>query len=151
MVIHYHSLECWKEKLVCFLQGQGENEVKIWLIQSETEWGPGEWTHKGVNERSKDITQTQQLPESPKETLTRHARVHVIVFIELIVFTCMPGENYHRHLRSLLLCLCDIFWVLMNSLVCWFWKYMSIISSELLLLLQPILVWWYIILRKSVV
>ena len=37
-----------------------------------------------------------------------------------LVFTCMPGESYHRWLSSLLLCLCDVFWVLINSLVCWF-------------------------------
>ena len=35
-------------------------------------------------------------------------------------FTCMPGESYHRRLRSLLLCLCGIFRALINSLVCWF-------------------------------
>ena len=32
----------------------------------------------------------------------------------------MPDESYRRWLRCLLLCLCDIFWVLLNSLVCWF-------------------------------
>ena len=36
-----------------------------------------------------------------------------------LVFTCMPGECYFRWLRSLLLYLCYIFWVLINSLVCW--------------------------------
>ena len=36
------------------------------------------------------------------------------------VFTRIPGESYHRWLRSLLLCLCDVFQVLINSLVCWF-------------------------------
>ena len=34
-----------------------------------------------------------------------------------LVFTCMPGGNYRTRLRSLLVCLCDIFWVLINSLV----------------------------------
>ena len=34
--------------------------------------------------------------------------VPLVEFIYL-VFTCMPGESYHRQLRSLLLCLCDIF------------------------------------------
>ena len=38
-----------------------------------------------------------------------------------LVFTCMPGESYHRWLRSLLLYLCYIFWALINSLVCWFY------------------------------
>ena len=35
-----------------------------------------------------------------------------------LVFTRMPGESYRRRLRSLLLCLCDVFRALMNSLVC---------------------------------
>ena len=35
--------------------------------------------------------------------------------------TCMQGRSYRRRLRSLLLCLWDIFWELINSLVCWFW------------------------------
>ena len=34
------------------------------------------------------------------------------------VFTGMPGESYCRRLRSLLLCLCDVFRALINSLVC---------------------------------
>ena len=37
-----------------------------------------------------------------------------------LVFTCMPGESYCRQLGSLLLCLCDIFRALINSLVCLF-------------------------------
>ena len=36
------------------------------------------------------------------------------------VFTRIPDESYHWRLRSLLLCLCDVFQVLINSLVCWF-------------------------------
>ena len=35
-------------------------------------------------------------------------------------FTCMPGESYCRQRRSLLLYLCYVFWVLINSPVCWF-------------------------------
>ena len=37
-----------------------------------------------------------------------------------LVFIRMPGESYHRQLRSLLLCLCDVFQVLISSLVCCF-------------------------------
>ena len=37
-----------------------------------------------------------------------------------LVFTCVPGESYHMHLGSLLLCLCDIFQALTNSHVSWF-------------------------------
>ena len=34
-----------------------------------------------------------------------------------LVFYCMPGQRYRRRLRSLLLCLCDVFRALINSLV----------------------------------
>ena len=44
----------------------------------------------------------------------------LVEFIYL-VFTCMPGESYCSWLRSLFLCLCDVFWELINSLVCWLW------------------------------
>ena len=37
-----------------------------------------------------------------------------------LVFTRMPGESYRRRFRSLLLYYCDVFRVLINSLVCWF-------------------------------
>ena len=37
-----------------------------------------------------------------------------------LVFTRMPGESYRRRLRSLLLRLCDVFRVLITSLVCRF-------------------------------
>ena len=30
--------------------------------------------------------------------------------------------SYRRRLRCLLLCLCDVFWAVINSLVCWFFK-----------------------------
>ena len=36
-----------------------------------------------------------------------------------LVFTRMPGESYRRRLRSSLLCACDDFRVLINSLVCY--------------------------------
>ena len=42
--------------------------------------------------------------------------VPLVEFVYL-VFACMPGESYRRRLRSLL-CLCDGFWALINSLVC---------------------------------
>ena len=37
-----------------------------------------------------------------------------------LVFTPMPGESCCRRLRSLLLCLCDVFRALVNSLLCSF-------------------------------
>ena len=42
--------------------------------------------------------------------------------LQHLVFTRMPGESYCRQLRSLLLCLCDVFWVLINSLAHWFYS-----------------------------
>ena len=59
-------------------------------------------------------------------TLYLHAcQVRVTVNVPLmefmyLVFTRMPGESYCRRLRSLLLCLCDVFRTLINSLICWF-------------------------------
>ena len=44
----------------------------------------------------------------------------LLVEFMYLVFTHMPGESYRRQLRSLLLYLCDNFWTLINSLVCWF-------------------------------
>ena len=43
-----------------------------------------------------------------------------------LAFTCMPGESYRKQLRSLLLCLCDSFQALINSLVCWLGEYLTI-------------------------
>ena len=37
-----------------------------------------------------------------------------------LVFTCMPGKSYHRQIRSLLLHLCNVFQVLISSIVSWF-------------------------------
>ena len=47
-------------------------------------------------------------------------QVFSLVEFMSLIFTCMPAESYCWWLRSLLLCLCDIFWALINSLVCWF-------------------------------
>ena len=38
-----------------------------------------------------------------------------------LVFTSLTGESYHRWLRSLLLCLCGDFRMLINSVMCWWW------------------------------
>ena len=43
-----------------------------------------------------------------------------MVTLTRIVFTRMPGESYRRRLESLLLCLCDVFPAVTNSLECWF-------------------------------
>ena len=41
-----------------------------------------------------------------------------VVELMYLVFTRMPGESYRRPLGSFLLCLCDVFRALINSLVC---------------------------------
>ena len=41
-----------------------------------------------------------------------------LVEFTYLVSTCMPGDSYRRRLISLLLYLCDVFRVLINSLVC---------------------------------
>ena len=47
-------------------------------------------------------------------------RVCTLVEFMCLVFTRMPGERYRRRLGSLLLCLCDFFPALINSLACGF-------------------------------
>ena len=42
-----------------------------------------------------------------------------LVEFTYLVFTRVPGESYRKRLGSLLLCLCDVFRALINSLVCW--------------------------------
>ena len=46
--------------------------------------------------------------------------VHHLVEFMYLVFTRMPGESYLRRLRAFLLCLCEVFRALINSLVYWF-------------------------------
>ena len=63
-------------------------------------------TQMGVNWHLKDIIQ-------------KHISKDLMEFM-YFVLTHIPGESYHRWLRSLMMCLCDVFWVLINSRVCWF-------------------------------
>ena len=41
-----------------------------------------------------------------------------LVELMYLVFTRMPGERYHRRPQSLLVCLCEGFQAMTNSLVC---------------------------------
>ena len=59
-----------------------------------------------------------------------------------LVFTWLPGESYHRRLRSLLLYWCYVFQVLINSLVCWF-----CMSTLGLVLFQVCMSWSYVPVR----
>ena len=58
--------------------------------------------------------------------------VPLVEFMSL-VFTSMPGESYRWQLRSLLLCLCNVFWALINSLVCWLKITITIILTSILM------------------
>ena len=71
-----------------------------------------ESTHKGVNWRSKEIMQTtfERSFFAPEDVPP--------VGVMYLVFTLTPGENYGSRVTSLLLCLCDVFHALMNSLEC---------------------------------
>ena len=95
--------------------------------KSETERGPERSYRintKGVNYRSKYVPQTQQQrPESPSVNLTWHT-----CYTRCINFTRSSGVSvpcnlhacqvsYRMRLSSLLLCLCDVFRALINSLV----------------------------------
>ena len=69
---------------------------------------------------------TPRQPQRSHQGKTQSANSQVTVpctsvpLAEFMYLTCMPGESYPQWLRSLLLCLCNIFRVLINSLVCWF-------------------------------
>ena len=62
-------------------------------------------------------------PHSPNCTFV--GGIPLVEFMDL-VFSCMPGESYHRRLGSLLLYLCHVFRVLINSLVYWFCTFVGI-------------------------
>ena len=53
-----------------------------------------------------------------KTTTTATENVPLMKFIYLVFFTSMPGENYRRRLRSLLLYVCYVHRALITSLVC---------------------------------
>ena len=69
-------------------------------------------------------------PARIKCKLSRSSVIPIVIWCEdgplvefmHFVFTRMPGESYRRRLRSLLLCLRDVFRPLINSLVCWFFS-----------------------------
>ena len=107
------------------------------LLDDGVRMSPGRINKKGVNLSSKDVAQTQHKLRNilcwslcplcllacqmrvTCHTNTTQAPQHPQVEFMYIAFTCMPGESYCRRLRSLFLCLCDVFWVLINSLACW--------------------------------
>ena len=50
-----------------------------------------------------------------------------VLSVEFMYLVCthVPGEEFCRWLRPLLLCSSDIFWIQINSLVCWFFPFVS--------------------------
>jgi len=70
-------------------------------------------SHKNKQQRPEDVP----LVEFMHLVLTRPEDVPLVEFMHLVL-TRMPCESYRRRLRSLLLCLCDVFRALFNSLVC---------------------------------
>ena len=52
-----------------------------------------------------------------KKKKKRGSDVVPLVEFMYLVFTSRPGESYRKRLRSLLLCVCDVFGALSNSLV----------------------------------
>ena len=64
------------------------------LKQNEAQSSRADSTHKGVNQRSKDVTQAQQQrPKSPTENVP-------VAGLMYLVFTRLPGESYRRQVRS---------------------------------------------------
>ena len=57
------------------------------------------------------------IPGESRGTASTHEDVPVVEFV-CFVFTRTSGESYRTRLGSLLLCLCDDFRALINSLVC---------------------------------
>ena len=109
----------------------------VWIPkQNEAQSARAESTHKRVNQRSKYVTQIQQQrPELPTVTLTWHACKYLVHKlgctsggVYVLVLTRMPGENYRRWLRSLLLYLRYVFRAQINSLVCWVWNVSSLVK-----------------------
>ena len=100
---------------------------QCWLIldnylkQNEAQSACAESTNKGINPRSKHVTQTKTWAAYGKSHLVSIFWECPLVGFLYLVFTRMPGESYHRRLRSLVLSWFDVFWALINSLVCWFW------------------------------
>ena len=62
-----------------------------------------------------------------------------------LVFTRMPGESCRRRLSSLLLCLCDVFRALMNSLVSrFFTSALRLVLFQIIMnLSQAVYLWVY--------
>ena len=54
---------------------------------------------------------------SPQKACICHMLLEDVPLVEYLLFTRMPGEIYRRRLGSLLMCLCDVFRALINSLV----------------------------------
>ena len=73
------------------------------------------------NQHIREIINARKMPNKHnKEDPSHYCNSPGMPLVEFmyLVFTHMPGKSCCRWLRSSLLCLCDIFWALINSLVC---------------------------------
>ena len=82
--------------------------------------------------KTKNKTKNKQKLNSEMCSLGQLEAVPLAEFMYL-VFTRVPGENYRRRLRFLLLYLCYVFRALINSLVCWLFTQRKILSGETIL------------------
>ena len=91
-------------------------------------WGHADQSTTKIDNERFSLQQSQTLPNScvpaswkrPKDRRPNDEKIGMkLVEFLYLVFACMR-DTYRKRLRSLLLCLCDVFRTLINSLVCWF-------------------------------
>ena len=78
------------------------------------EWG---WGREGV------APATSNFPyEKKKKRQIKNTGEKLWWSLWTLCLHARPGESYCKRHRSLLLCLCDVYGALINSLVCWYWR-----------------------------
>ena len=103
-------------------------KVTIWNRTSPSVLVQNQHTRELINARNMSHKHNNKDPSllrylSPGVRVnTRYSEDVPLVEFMYVVFTRMPGETPHRRPLRSLLCLCDVFRVLINSLcvVCWY-------------------------------
>ena len=85
------------------------------------------------------LLSSEDIKQNQKSSRFRLENLPLVEFMYL-VFTPMPGESNCRWLGSLLLCLCDVFQALINSLVCWFFSSFTCLCY--VYIYMPNSFWW---------
>ena len=96
---------------------------QIWYWSSAKIWNRMQPRVLAQNQHTRELISTRKMSHKHiNKTLTWHVCHEDVPLVEFmyLVFTRIPGESYRWWLGSLLLHLCDVFRVLINSLVCWF-------------------------------